>query len=77
MICAHRTDEPAFFTPRVTVCGGKCPCAEDLRAEEKAAKVARACATGVRSDEQGENAPNDTVVVSGRNGTIQSGEDRA
>ena len=37
MICAHRTDTPAFFTPCVTVCGGKCPCAEDLRAEEKAA----------------------------------------
>ena len=48
MICANRDDTPGFFTPCVTVCGGKCPCAEDLRAEEKAAKVAQACEEGAR-----------------------------
>ena len=74
MICANRDDTPAFFTPCVTVCGGKCPCAEDLRAEEKAAKVAQACATGARSAEQAENAPNDTREISGaQNGAQRFG----
>lgn len=76
MICAHRTDEPAFFTPCVTVCGGKCPCAEDLRAEEKAAKMAQACEVAASRPDRRQMTPNDTVGVTGRNGTIQSEEDQ-
>lgn len=32
-VCAHRTDEPSFFTPCVSVCNGTCPCGEEVRAE--------------------------------------------
>ena len=33
MICANRTDEPAFFTPCARF-GGVCVCGEQVRSEE-------------------------------------------
>lgn len=32
-VCAHRTDEPGFFTSCNVACAGPCRCGEDVRAE--------------------------------------------
>ena len=71
MICANRTDDPAFFTPCAKF-GGVCACGEELRAEVEAEKAAQACVTGPRSAEQVGNAANDIREICGPQIAAQS-----
>ena len=32
-VCAHRTDNPGFFTPCALACGQPCPCAAEVQAD--------------------------------------------
>ena len=42
----------------------------------KASDAAQACEVAASRPDRGQTYPNNTVVISGRNGTIQSGEDQ-